>query len=125
MLEIGSIFEYEYESMLIYLVIASSGIQNLMNTPDQFAPYASVTTAVPIELHHPVTRSAIARATGMARETVRRKVAAMIESGLLTTDDRSRLFLTPGILSTSRITEVLAKNEANIRRLVRQVTPLL
>ena len=112
MLNIGSIFEYEYESMLIYLVIASTGIQNLMNAPEQFAPYASVTTIVPIELQHPVTRSAIARATGLARETVRRKVAAMIDSGLLTTDDRGRLFLTPGILSTSRITEATTASAA-------------
>jgi len=125
MLDVGSIFEYEYESMLIYLVIANSGVQNLMNAPDQFAPYASVATAIPIELQHPVTRSAVARATGLARETVRRKVAAMIDSGLLITDERGRLFLMPGILSTSRITEVLANNEANVRRLVRQVSPHL
>jgi len=125
MLDVGSIFNHEYDSMLIYLVIASSGIQNLMNAPDQLAPYASITTIVPMDLQHPVTRSAIARATGMARETVRRKVAAMIDSGLLTTDARGRLFLTPGILSTSRITEVLTKNEANVRRLVRQVSPHL
>lgn len=111
--------------MLIYLVIANSGIQNLINAPEQFAPYALVTTVVPIELQHPVTRSAVARATGLARETVRRKVAAMIESGLLTTDDRGRLFLMPGILSTNRIIEALTKNEANVRRLVRQVSPHL
>ena len=107
------------------MVVANSGIQYLMNAPDQFAPYASLSTVVPIELQHPVTRSAIARATGLARETVRRKVAAMIDSGLLTTRDRGRLFLTPGILSTTRITDVLAKNEANVRRLVRQVSPHL
>ena len=125
MLGIGSIFNYEYETMLIYLVIANSGVQHLINTPSRFAPYASLDTIVPIELQSPATRSAIARATGLPRETVRRKVAGMLASGLLTTNPRGGLFLTPGILSSDGIADLLAKNEADVKRLVRQVSPLM
>jgi hypothetical protein len=125
MLDMGSIFEFDYERMAICLVIANSNIQNIINVPEKFAPYTSVDVIIPAEMQRPVTRSAIARATGLPRETVRRKVAAMLDVGLLTTDTRGGLRLTPGILSTPRIADILARNQTNVRRLVRQVSTLL
>lgn len=125
MLDIGSVFEFDYEKMLIYLVIANSNVQNIMSIPEKFAPYASIDVIIPAELQRPATRSAIARATGLPRETVRRKVAAMLDSGLLTTDTRGGLRLTPGILSTRKIAGALARNQTNARRLVRQISPLV
>jgi hypothetical protein len=125
MSDIGSIFGHEYDKMMIYLVIATSGIQNIVHAPEKFAPYWSTNTTIPAEMQHPVTRSAIARATGLPRETVRRKVAAMLDSDLLTIDPRGGLRLTPGILAHTRIARLLVKNEANVRRLVRQVSPLI
>ena len=49
----------------------------------------------------------------------------MLASGLLTTNPRGGLFLTPGILSSDGIADLLAKNEADVKRLVRQVSPLM
>ena len=125
MLSIGSIFDYDYERMIISMVIANGNIQHLMNTPEKLASFTSLDAIIPPELQRPVTRSAIARATGLPRETVRRKVAAMVALGLLTTDARGGLRLAPGIFAREEIAELFAKNEANVRRLVRQVSPLI
>jgi hypothetical protein len=121
----GSVFNYDYESMMICLVIANSNIQHIVNVPEKYQPFTSLEVIIPPELQRPVPRSAVTRATGLPRETVRRKVAAMIDAGLLTTDTRGGLRLTGGILSTEGIAELLAKNEANVRRLVRQVSALI
>jgi len=123
MLDMGSIFNYDYEQMMICLAISTSNIQGLMNSPEKFAPYASLEVVIPAELQRPVTRSAVTRATGLPRETVRRKAASMIASGLLIADERGGLRLAPGILSTETIANLLAKNEANVRRLALQVSP--
>jgi len=125
MFDIGSLFDYDYERMVIYLVIANSNVQSIVNIPEKFTPFAATNVIIPAELQRPATRSAIARATGLPRETVRRKVAGMIDSGMLTADAKGGLILTPGILASRQIAELLAKNEANVRRLVRQVTPLI
>lgn len=71
----------------IYLTVAVANVQKLMRErqiPEEF----SGTDILPREWVVPISRNAIASATGLPRETVRRVVQKMIARGLLIDDPR-------------------------------------
>lgn len=71
--------------VLIVLTINSASIQRaLRGAGDDAAPPHGQA----IEAHHfkPISRRAIAQATGLSRETVRRKVRKLIEAGVVVED---------------------------------------
>jgi DNA-binding IclR family transcriptional regulator len=94
-----------------------------MGSPEMLEPYASLTTIIPAELQRPVTRAAITRASGLPRETVRRKVQAMINSGVLISDSRGGIRLKPGLLASEAFVRAIEHNETDVRRLIRQLGP--
>lgn len=117
---VGPLFDFDYERMIIAFSVSLSNIQSLM-TSERFAEFASLDALVPAELQRPVTRSAIARSTGLPRETVRRKIERIIETGILISDDRGGLRLRPGIFATVGFVAATELNEADVRRLLRQL----
>jgi hypothetical protein len=52
--------------------------------------------AIPVELLAPCNISSIASATGLNRETARRRVAALVEAGMLARSERGEIFYPPG-----------------------------
>jgi hypothetical protein len=122
---LGPTFDYDYERMIITLSVTMSNIQHLLNSPEQLAPFDDVSTAIPAELQRPVTRLAITRATGLPRETVRRKVALLIKAGMLVSDERGGVRLTSGALNQPLFQAAIEQNDADVRRLVRRVRPLI
>jgi hypothetical protein len=122
---LGPVFNHDYERMIIALSVMMGNVQHLINTPEQLEPYEDLSTIIPAELQRPVTRLAITRATGLPRETVRRKVASLIEAGVLIKDERGGVRLTPGALNTPLFVGAVAQNDADVRRMVRLVRPLI
>jgi len=83
--------------VLIYCTVSVGNIQKLMrerSVPREF----TATAVLPREWVVPMSRSAIAATTGLARETVRRHVAQMIEAGLLVEDTRGGVTVVPGAI---------------------------
>lgn len=73
--------------VLIFLTISVANVQRLMR--ERAIPQALCgTTPLPREWVVPISRNAIASATGLPRETVRRQIAKMIERGILVEDAR-------------------------------------
>ncbi len=122
---LGPVFKYDYESAIIALSVTMGNVQHLVNTPEVLEPYADLSTIIPAELQRPVTRLSITRATGLPRETVRRKVAALIAAGVLIKDERGGVRLTPGALTAEPFVQVVEQNEADVRRLFRLLRPLI
>jgi hypothetical protein len=122
---LGSAFNHDYERVIITLSVTMGNVQHLINFPEQLAPYEDLSTIIPAEMQRPVTRLAITRATGLPRETVRRKVAALIEAGILIKDERGGVRMTPGALTTELLIGAVAQNDADVRRLVRLIRPLV
>jgi hypothetical protein len=122
---LGPAFDHDYERMIIAMSVTMGNIQHLMGAPEQLAPYADLETVIPAELQRPVTRLAITRATGLPRETVRRKVAQLIEAGVLVSDERGGVRLTPGALTGPKFLAAVEHNDADVRRLVRLLRPLM
>ncbi|OYY89225.1 MAG: hypothetical protein B7Y45_13110 [Sphingomonas sp. 28-66-16] len=92
--------------LLIYMTICVANIQKLMREraiPDSF----NATTVLPREWVVPISRNAIASATGLPRETVRRQVEKMIERGLLIEDIRGGVTPPPGIIEALGLAPML------------------
>lgn len=116
--------------VLIYATVSVGNIQKLMRqrvVPEEYA----ATATLPRDLVVPMSRSAIAAATGLPRETVRRHVAQMIESDMLVEDERGGVTVVPGSIQSRNLeplletllTEFARTAEALLRAQVVEVIP--
>jgi hypothetical protein len=78
--------EGDLEAYVIYLAVFSANIGRVMRDPSHTALHSS-DTPVPNDLRMPVSRRAIAESVGLPRETVRRKISALIAEGCLVERD--------------------------------------
>jgi len=72
----------DLEAYMVYLAVVSAGVGRLVRDPVMRKRYADQ-TPVPDDLRPTISRRAIAESVGLPRETVRRKIAALIEAGHL------------------------------------------
>ena len=83
--------------LLIYSTVSVANVQRLMRERSIPGSLAG-TDILPREWVVPISRNAIATASGLPRETVRRHVARMIETGLLIEDERGGVTLPIGVI---------------------------
>lgn len=116
--------------LLIYVTVCVGNIQKLMRERNVPSDYIA-TAVLPREWVVPMSRSAIAAATGLPRETVRRHVANLIEQGLLIDDPRGGVTIIPGAIQDrgyeplleKLLTEFARANEALLRTGVIEIQP--
>ena len=101
--------------LLIYATIAVANVQKLMRERC-IPPGYSGTEVLPREWVVPISRNAIASATGLPRETVRRHVARMIASGLLVEDARGGVTVAIGMIQDQGLEPLLAALLAEFTR---------
>jgi hypothetical protein len=78
---VSAAFDHDYEAAILFLTISNRNSEKVMSDPALRQKYGSYTTTFPDEHLLLINRMALARATGLPRETVRRKVARLIERG--------------------------------------------
>ena len=78
-------YENDLESFMIYMAVACASIGWAMRDPELAMRGP---TPLPDTYFRPVSRRAIAASTGLPRETVRRKIAQMVERGYLVQERR-------------------------------------
>lgn len=113
-------FDHDYESAILFLSVTTQNSQNVMLKRDTRQRYASLGTPIEPELMTPVSRSALARSTGLPRETVRRKVARMMERGLIVDTPRG-LIVPRHVTDNPLYAEVLRPQVESLRRLITMV----
>ncbi|MHB8528112.1 MAG: helix-turn-helix domain-containing protein [Caulobacteraceae bacterium] len=100
MREAAHLFDNDYETAMIFLaVLEANGRQNIRAAWFR-GDYADVHKALPPELARPISRQAIAQSLGLSRETVRRKIAALIKQGFLVADERGGVITARGAIAT-------------------------
>lgn len=109
--------------ILIYLTVCVANVQKLMrerSVPDHF----SATAVLPREWVIPISRNAIASATGLPRETVRRQIEKMIERGLLVEDCRGGVTPPPGVIDLLGLEPMLEPILAEFTKTAEQLARL-
>jgi hypothetical protein len=95
-------FGDDLEAIVILLSVASASVDaSLRDVELTLNPPRGV---MPLRYFRAISRRAIAASTGLPRETVRRKIAALIDQGLLVADG-ARVRIPPGLLDEPRIFE--------------------
>jgi hypothetical protein len=113
-------FDHDYESAILFLSVTTQNTQNIMHKRDLRQRYASMSTPVDPDLMTPVSRSALSRSTGLPRETVRRKIARMIERGLIVDTPRG-LIVPRHVTDNPLYGDVLRPQVESLRRLFTMV----
>lgn len=76
----------DLETILVYLTVAAASSSSHLR--DKVLIEALDDAPLPAHLHRPTSGRAVAQATGLARETVRRRIDALVASGRLVRDQR-------------------------------------
>lgn len=119
---IGTYFAHDYEAVILFLAVLTRHGQNVMSDPKLRKRFASLSVPIPDEYTTPVSRLALSRSTGLPRETVRRKVARMLEQGLLVEDERGGLRIPSGLTHDEDLLAVMEPHLPNLRRLLMLLT---
>ncbi|MBL8551789.1 MAG: hypothetical protein JNJ73_17515 [Hyphomonadaceae bacterium] len=112
----------DLETMLIYFCVAEATMRPLMSSREA-NPEAFHMTRPPEELRGSISRLAIADRTGLPRETVRRKVNALIKAGMLSKDEDKRVRATPTLgeprvqTSVNDVFQAVQRYRARLREL--------
>lgn len=75
----------DLETSVIYIAVACASVSGALRDPAVQARL-NAGEPVPDDMRQPVSRRAIAESTGLPRETVRRKIAVLVEKGFLVED---------------------------------------
>jgi hypothetical protein len=81
------LYEGDLEAFVIYVAVACASTGGAMRTPE-FLAMPLNSPPLPDSYHRPVSRRAIAASTGLPRETVRRKIAQLVQLGFLAQERR-------------------------------------
>lgn len=107
-------YDTDLETCAIRLAVACASTGALLRDP-KFLKDLDDPEPVPDEHHRPVSRRAIAASTGLPRETVRRKIALLVEQGLLT-EEPDGVRTASGVLHRGRAYEFASALAREITR---------
>ena len=120
----GDTYGHDYEAILIYWSVVVASVGRYLRNDDQLKLIESGGGPLPPEEHHPVSARAIAEATGLPRETVRRKIAALVAEGFLAQDSRG-VRTTPGLLDQRGNDLFVAQTSREIKRMTQAMETML
>jgi hypothetical protein len=86
--------DIDLESLMIYLCVAEATMRPVLSDPE-YVKQIATTEVAPEDVRGSITMLLVADKLDMPRETVRRKVKKLIQSGLLYEDAKSRVRSTP------------------------------
>jgi hypothetical protein len=99
--EAANLFDADYECTLIFLAILESNGRQNIRQPWFAEDFGDVRLSLPAEMARPISRQAIAESLSIPRETVRRKVAYLIDRGFLT-EVRGGVITTRGVIGNEK-----------------------
>jgi hypothetical protein len=113
---VSQAFENDYETAILFMAISNRNAQFAMEDPELRARYASYSDAIPTDIATPISRMALARSTGLPRETVRRKVGKLIQKGWVV-ETKDGLRADYDITKDPIYVQVILSMAPNLRRL--------
>ena len=116
----GDTYGHDYEAILIYWSVVVASVGRFLRNDDQIKLIENDGRPMPEDEHHPVSARAIAEATGLPRETVRRKIAALVADGYLAQDSRG-VRTRPGLLDQRGNDQMFAAAAREVKRMAQTI----
>jgi hypothetical protein len=113
---VSEVYDHDYEAAILFMTISNRNAEKVMSDPKLREVYGSYKSTIPPEHTLLISRMALARATGLPRETVRRKVARLIEMGWVV-ELADGLRARPDLHRSSDYVGALEPMAQNLRRL--------
>ncbi len=113
--------DIDLESLMIYLCVAEATMRPVLSDPE-FVRQIATTETAPEDVRGSITMLLVADRLDMPRETVRRKVKKLIQTGLLYEDAKGRVRSTPNFNDPRVNNAVHAVQDAVDRYLTRLST---
>ena len=120
----GDTYGHDYEAILIYWSVVVVSVGRLVRADDQTRLIESNAQPLPEDEHHAISARAIAEATGLPRETVRRKIAALVADGHLAQDSRG-VHTRPGLLDQRNNAQFVSLATREIKRMAHAMEHML
>jgi hypothetical protein len=120
----GDNYGHDYEAILIYWSVVVASVGRYLRNADQAKLIEGGGAPLPPEEHHPISARAIAEATGLPRETVRRKIAALVADGFLAQDSRGVRSI-PGILDQRDNSAFIGLSSREVKRMAQAMETML
>jgi hypothetical protein len=120
----GDTYGHDYEAILIYWSVIVASVGRYLRNDDQVKLIESGGSPLPPEEHHSISARAIAEATGLPRETVRRKIAAMVADGFLVQDARG-VHTMPGLLDQRGNGAFISVASREVKRMAQSMETML
>jgi predicted transcriptional regulator len=99
----NKIYGSDLELAIISDSIAMAAIEPFMRNPDLDERFLTLKTVVGAEGQRGVNALSIAEATGLPRETTRRKIKKLVEMGIISETSEGEYIFTPGFAQQSEI----------------------
>ena len=116
-------YDNDLDMASVYEAIGLFAVEGLLRDPEWLKTYRSYDTSMGLD-QRATNMLSIAEATGVPRETTRRKVHKLAEMGLLTEIGPSEYVITPGVLQSAAIRERREKALADVLRFVNECLEL-
>src|SRR3569833_1949524 len=120
----GDTYGHDYEAILIYWSVIVASVGRYLRNDDQVKLIEGGGAPLPPEEHHSISARAIAEATVLPRETVRRKIAALVADGFLAQDSKGVRTI-PGLLDQRGNANVVAVAAREIKRMAQAMDTML
>lgn len=111
----------DHEGVMIILAVIAISSERLLRAEDLPAAQRSLATPIDRSLLARVNIAGIAHATGLNRETARRKVKELVEQGELARAASGGITLRPGIVQSGRIRDQVRSQVAEICAITNQL----
>ena len=109
----------DYDRAMILISVAAISGERLLRSMDR--PYGALSEVVPPERLAKCNVSSIASATGLNRETTRRKVNDLVAEGLLARGDDGSVAFGPGLVQEERTRNLIRSQLGEIAAVANQL----
>ena len=120
----GDTYGHDYEAILIYWSVIVASVGRYLRNDDQTKLIENAGAPLPPEEHHSISARAIAEATGLPRETVRRKIATLVADGFLAQDSRGVRTI-PGLMDQRGNSQFISTASREVKRMAHAMETML
>jgi hypothetical protein len=116
----AALFEGDLDLLLVAAAIGLAAIEHRIRDPEFKARFGNINVMLGLEGQRGTNAQSVADATGLPRETVRRKIGRLIELGIVARRDGGDYVMQPGTLQSPTFARAFAEVSDETLRMINE-----